>query len=183
VTGLPEKIVAVHEALQRAALPHAFGGARALAWCTGRARGTIDIDINVFVDADAAASVIGRLPPSVRRTRKDVEEARREGQVRLWWDNTPVDLFLNTTDFHRQAAERTRWERFMGHDVPFLSCNDLAAFKAYFNRTKDWADLEEMQAAGTLDVARVSASLIPYLGTDDPRIAKLAELTPARWPP
>jgi hypothetical protein len=179
VTGLPEKIVAVHEALRDASLPHAFGGALALAWCTGRARGTIDIDINVFVDADAGGDVIHRLPPQVRYSRKDLEDARREGQVRLWWDKTPVDLFLNTTEFHRQAAERTRWERFMGRDVPFLSCSDLAVFKAFFNRTKDWADLEEMQAAGTLDVAGVSAILIHYLGADDVRIAKLAALNAA----
>lgn len=33
-----------------------------------------------------------------------------------------------------------------------LSCADLAVFKAFFNRTKDWADLEEMRSAGTLDV-------------------------------
>ncbi len=48
--GLPEKIIAIHEHLAAAGLPHAFGGALALAWCTGRARGTIDIDVNVFVD-------------------------------------------------------------------------------------------------------------------------------------
>jgi len=29
-------------------------------------------------------------------------------------------------------------------------------FKAFFDRTKDWADLEEMQAAGTLDVEAVA---------------------------
>jgi hypothetical protein len=30
------------------------------------------------------------------------------------------------------------------------------------NRTKDWADLEEMRDAGTLDVARVIAVLVEY---------------------
>ena len=41
---LVERIVALHLALVKARLPHAFGGALALAWCTERARGTIDID-------------------------------------------------------------------------------------------------------------------------------------------
>ena len=50
MSGLPAKIVALHRALERAQLPHAFGGALALAWCTQRARGTIDIDVNVFVN-------------------------------------------------------------------------------------------------------------------------------------
>ena len=49
-------------------------------------------------------------------------------------------------------------------------------FKAFFNRTKDWADIEEMQSAGTLDVAEVSAVLIRYLGGDDERVARLASL-------
>ena len=45
-TSLADKIVAIHQALDAAQLPHAFGGALALAWCTQRARGTIDIDVN-----------------------------------------------------------------------------------------------------------------------------------------
>ena len=47
---LVDKILALHAALDDAEIPHAFGGALALAWCTERARGTIDIDLNVFVD-------------------------------------------------------------------------------------------------------------------------------------
>ena len=47
---------------------------------------------------------------------------------------------------------------------------------AFFNRTRDWADLEEMARAGTLQKERVQATLIGYLGTEDERITKLAEL-------
>jgi hypothetical protein len=50
-------------------------------------------------------------------------------------------------------------------------------FKAFFDRTKDWADLEEMAAAGTLDVDRVLGVLVRYLGTDDPRVERLRRLT------
>ena len=49
-------------------------------------------------------------------------------------------------------------------------------FKAFFNRTKDWADLEEMQAAGTLDLDRVVGVLVRYLGADDDRIERLLAL-------
>ncbi len=174
---LPEKIVALHEALDGAALPHAFGGALALAWCTGQARGTIDIDINVFAGVEQTDTVFAALPKAVRHSKQDLSVAKRDGQVRLWWDRTPVDLFLNTTEFHADVATRTRWESFAGHRIPFLSCNDIAVFKAFFNRTKDWADLEEMVAAGTLDTARVTAVLIDYLGVDDERIGKLQGLT------
>ena len=56
------KITALHAALDHAELPHAFGGALALAWCTERARGTIDIDVNVFVGAARSAEVFAALP-------------------------------------------------------------------------------------------------------------------------
>jgi hypothetical protein len=176
MTSLPEKIVQVHQALDAADLPYAFGGALALAWCTGRARGTIDIDINVFADTDSAKIVCNALPDAVKRTAADLKRLTRDAQVRLWWDRTPIDLFLNTTRFHHEAAGRRRWETFMNQRMPFLSCNDLAVFKAFFNRTKDWADLEEMLAAGTLDVSRVAEVMIEMLGADDERVGYLLAL-------
>ena len=175
--SLPEKIVSIDEALEEAGIPHAFGGALALAWCTQRARGTIDIDLNVFAGPDRAPEVFDALPGGVTWSEHDIELIERDGQVRLWWDSTPLDLFLNTTEYHAQVAGRARREQFMGRDVPFLSCTDLAVFKAFFNRTKDWADLEEMLAAGTLDVDRVVGVLVRYLGADDERVARLLALT------
>ncbi len=174
--GLPEKIVAVHDRLAAAGLAHAFGGALALAWCTGRARGTIDIDVNVFVGVDQAAAVLDALPDDVGQTPALLKTLRREGQVRLWWARTPVDLFLNSTDYHTAVAGRIRWESFMNRDLPFLACHDLAVFKAFFNRTKDWADLEEMVAADTIDTGAVAAVLIDLLGADDERVVRLTQL-------
>ena len=173
---LTEKIIALHEALATAGLPHAFGGALALAWCTRRARGTIDIDVNVFVGIDDQSRVFEALPDSVKITTRDKALLRKEGQVRVWWDQTPVDLFLNTTDFHQEVAGRVRTESFAGSRIPFLACVDIAVFKAFFNRTKDWADIEDMQAAGTLDVERVTDIIRRYLGDDDERIASLQAL-------
>jgi hypothetical protein len=176
VSGLPAKIAALHSAFERAKLPHAFGGALALAWCTQRARGTIDIDVNVFLGSDRAETVFRALPKGVRRSAKDLETVRRDGQVRLWWSEVPIDIFLNTTELHEGLADRTRWETFAGRRIPFLSCRDLAVFKAFFNRTKDWADLEEMHAAGTLDVAHLAGTLAASLGSDDERLARLLEI-------
>lgn len=104
-------------------------------------------------------------------------EAERDGQARVWWDATPVDVFLNTTEFHAQAATRARQEELGGRQLPFLGCTDLAVFKAFFNRTRDWADLEEMAAAGSLDVASVSSVLAEYLGKDVDRITRLRAIT------
>ena len=103
--SLPQRIVAIHVALEDAGIPHAFGGALALAWCTQQARGTIDIDCNVFVVPSTAPGVLDALPTGVVWGPKDVAAIERDGQVRLWWDRTPVDLFFNTTPFHEAMAE------------------------------------------------------------------------------
>lgn len=173
---LADKLLAVDHALDAADLPHAFGGALALAWCTNEVRATIDIDVNIFVPTDAAAEVLGALPKGVGHNDADRERLARDGQRRVWWDATPIDLFLNTTDFHQEVASRARREPFAGRMLPFLACSDLAVFKAFFDRTRDWADLEAMIAAGSLDATAVLGTLTLYLGGDDPRIARLRGL-------
>jgi hypothetical protein len=176
VTSLVGRIVDIHAALDTAGVPHAFGGALALAWCTARARGTIDIDVNVFVPFAEAAGALAALPSGVAITKANRADIARDGQTRLWWQTTPVDVFFNTTDFHVAAARRAHRQRFAGADVPFLSCRDLAVFKAFFDRTKDWADLEEMLAAGVLDTDAVLGTLVRYLGGDDHRVERLRAL-------
>ena len=170
------KLVALHKTLVAADLPHAFGGALALAWCTEAARATIDIDVNLFVDAELADEVFGALPSAVGTPAKALAELKRDTQIRLWWDTTPVDIFLNSTPFHEEVSQRVRWETLAGCHLPFLCCNDLAVFKAFFNRTKDWADIEEMHSAGTLDRRFVISVLSEYLGADDERVAQLQAL-------
>ena len=176
VSGLPSKMVAIHQSLAAAGIQHAFGGALALAWCTLQARGTIDLDINIFLGPEHSAETLAALPSGVVATDKDRGSLERDGQARLWWDSTPVDVFLNTTDFHEQVATRVRWEPFAGRRMPFLACQDLAVFKAFFNRTKDWADLEAMLAAGSLDIPAVVGVLAGLLGPDDDRIERLLAL-------
>jgi len=176
LSGLPAKIVAIDAALAAAGIPHAFGGALALAWCTERARGTIDIDINVFVDVGRASEVLAALPAGIAWSDADIATVEADGQVRLWWDGTPVDVFLNTTTFHAEVAQRIRTEQFGGAAIPFLSCTDLAVFKAFFNRSRDWADLEEMVEVGTIDADRALGVLVRYLGGSDERVGRLRRL-------
>lgn len=174
--GLPQKMLAIHEHLAEARIDHAFGGALALAWCTHQARGTIDLDVNIFVGPERTEDALAALPGSVAANDDDRTLLSRDGQARLWWGTTPVDVFLNTTGFHEGVAARVRWEPFAGVELPFLSCEDLAVFKAFFNRTRDWADLEAMREAGTLDVPVVAGVLAGFLGGDDGRLARLLAL-------
>jgi hypothetical protein len=175
VVPFPAKIVELHRSLRAAGLRYAFGGALALAWCTPDARGTIDIDVNVFItDVDR---VLAALPDGVHPTASQRSALVRDGQARLMWEGVPIDIFLSTTEFHDAASRRTHVESYGGEDdVPFLDCSDLAVFKAFFNRSKDWVDLEEMVAAGTLDGDRALGVLLRYLGGGDERIERLRRL-------
>lgn len=176
MTSIADKVVALHGALEAVGLPHAFGGALALAWCTRQPRGTSDIDLNVFVPTESAQAVLDALPDEVEWTGRHARLLERDGQARLLWDTTPVDLFLNTTEFHEAAMRRVALEPFEGRLIPFLACGDLAVFKASFDRRRDRADLEDMVVARAIDVDAVCAVLADYMGPDDERIVRLRAL-------
>ena len=53
---------------------------------------------------------------------------------------------------------------------------ELAIFKAWDGRTRDWADLEAMAERGTLDCQAVGAGLRAMVGDDDPRLTRLAQV-------
>jgi hypothetical protein len=171
--GIPDKMHRLHAALEDAGIPHAFGGALALAWCVAEVRATMDIDLNVFIAADRFAEALEALPKGVTWTDGDVATLRRDGQARLAWGRHPVDVFFNTTPFHEQAATRVRAEPLAGVELPFLDCADLAVFKAFFNRPRDWLDLDLMFETESIDVARVLGILTEYLGGSDHRVTRL----------
>ncbi len=170
---LAERIVALHDALTAADLPHAFGGAIALAYWTLDPRGTSDVDVNVFVPAPEAASALQALPPGLDVPDGTAEVIARDGQVRVFWDETPVDLFFDYAPVHADAALHARTVPFAGGRIPVLGPVELAVFKVMFDRTRHWADVEAMAAAGTLDRESVRASLATMLDPDDARFARL----------
>jgi hypothetical protein len=182
MSSLAEKVVAIDETLAAAGTPHAFGGALALAFHVAEPRGTRDIDINVFVPTDDAREVLASMPDDVQWTQQDIDEIDRNGQVRVFWDETPLDLFFVTHPFHENAATHVELVTFSGRSIPILAADDLAVFKAFFDRTKDWADIEAMIDAHALDVHVVLGWLVDLLGGDDHRIARLRNLSD-REPP
>src|SRR4029453_2371935 len=120
--------------------------------------------------------VLRALPREVHWVEDDRDRLRRDGQVRLWWDTTPVDLFLSTHSFHRRAGRRVRLEPFRDETLPFLACDDLAVFKVFFDRSRHWADLEKMIPARSFDIGALRATITELLGADDPRLARLGDL-------
>ena len=173
---LAERVVALHRALEDAGIPHAFGGAIALAYVTLNPRGTDDIDCNVFVPAEDPSPAIRALPVGVKRPRGLAARIARDGQVRLWWDGTPVDLFFDYEAIHAQAAKNARRVEFAGVELPVLGPVELVVFKVMFDRTQDWADVEAAMGAGTVDMRAVHAALATLLEPGDRRLERLADL-------
>ena len=170
---LAERIVDLHRALARGRMAHAFGGAIALAYWTRDPRGTSDIDLNVFISSAEPGRALKALPDGVARPDGTVETIVRDGQVRLWWDDTPVDLFFDYVPVHAEAAAHRRIVPFAGTRIPVLGPVELAVFKVMFDRTRDWADIEAMIGAGTLDIYAVRAALGAMLDDKDPRFVRL----------
>lgn len=173
---LAERLLAVHDALETAGLAHAFGGAIALAYCTEEPRGTRDLDVNVFVDPARASEALSALPDAVTVADTDVAKAETEGQVRVWWEDTPIGVFLDVHRFHAEVADEVRHVPFEGRTIPVLDCTALAVFKALFDRTKDWADIEEIVAAGALNTGQATVWLERLAGPDSPVLRRLRSL-------
>jgi len=178
--NLAQRITALADALDRSGLEYAFGGAIVLAFCVGEPRTTRDIDVNVFVAPEDARMVLDVLPESVTQTTFDCEQLIAEGQRRLNWQGTPLDIFLNVHDFHRSQAARTRRVPFADGTIPVLAPEALAVFKAMFDRPKDWVDIAEMVRFSGTDWAAVTSALNDLVGEDDPRSTRLRSLLLSR---
>jgi hypothetical protein len=178
--SLSEKVLLLEEGFRRRRIPHAFGGAIALAYYA-TPRATIDIDVNVFVTVDRADEVLGLLETLGAEPLRAQERAQleREEQVRVYWDATPVDLFFSYDALHESCLERRQRMPFGdGDSIHVLSAEDLLVFKALFARDKDWRDIEELAYAmgHDLDTAYARGWLERIAGDRDPRYQRLVGL-------
>lgn len=167
---LPEQVVLLHLAFEDAGLPHAFGGALALAYCTAEPRGTRDIDVNVFLSTAQVGQLVAALPAGVQVSDENVSALERDGQSRLWWGDTPVDVFLSNHSFHDRAEANRRYVPFSSIErLPILACDDLAVFKAFFARPKDAVDVATMVATGSVDIDVLSETVTLLMGDPSDR--------------
>jgi hypothetical protein len=181
--SLSEKLLLIEEGLTSRRIPHAFGGAIALAYYA-TPRATIDIDLNVFVPVSRADEVLDVLATlgSDPLTAEERERLQRDEQARLRWDGTPIDLFFAYDAFHDSCLERRRVVPFgEGDRIHVLSAEDLVVFKVMFDRGKDWRDIGELTyaLAGEIDAAYVQHWLDRILEPDDPRRERIRELLTA----
>ena len=178
MSELGDQLLAIHDGLDEAGIPHAIGGAIALGYCTLEPRGTRDVDVNVFVGPERARGVFAALPVGVEFSGVHLEQAEREGQVRLRWGITPVDLFLSVLPFHDHVAAYVRLVPFEGRTIPILDCTALTVFKAMFDRPRDWVDIEAMVEARAIDLDEAIRWVSEMAGADSAEAGKLAAFSP-----
>jgi hypothetical protein len=177
LSDLAPKIVSLHEMLDSAGVPHQFGGAIALAWYRNP-RATTDIDVNLTLPPAAAEPVLGLLGGlGVSVTPEDRAAIARDGQARLDWRGSYLDVFFATLDLHLEMAERARVVRFGPVEIPILAPEDLIICKAIFDRPKDWLDIEEILRWGTeVDAALTLSWVGEILGPEAEQYTRLAGL-------
>jgi hypothetical protein len=171
---LAERVRAIDDALGQ--IPHGFGGALALAYYA-EPRATIDIDLNVFVPTERFADVAGPIAALGAPIDDPSTEmiARRDGQVRVMWDRTPIDLFFSYDAFHDAAAAALRRVPFADATISILGADHLMVCKVIYNRPRDWVDIEAMLVAGAdVNAAEVLRWVARIAGDEDPRYERTA---------
>jgi hypothetical protein len=162
----------IADALEAAGLPHAIGGALALA-IAGVPRGTADVDVNVFVSEEGVPGVISVLAQLGIEIDVAAATARaaRDGMFVGRWDGMRIDVFLPSIPFaHEAERTRIRITDDTGWSGWFLSAEALAVFKVLFFRGKDLVDLERLIAVRPeLDCAYVRRWVVDMMGVDDER--------------
>lgn len=177
-----ERTVQLHQLLDEAAVPHAVGGALALAYHVDEPRATRDIALNVQVDAEHPEPLFRLLPHDVPWSAEDVRRVIETGQVRLLWPHPdgdppiPLDLFFPQHALHDGIVDRGVDVVMLDTVVRIVSATDLTVLKALFDRRKDWADIEELLRSGAVDLQEVRRWLTDIVGADDRRLRTLQEV-------
>ncbi len=173
---LAEKVVSIHRQLEAAKIPHAIGGALALAYYA-EPRATVHVDVNVFASTARWPDVSATLEAIGVDVSADSVALERDEQVRLWWGRNAVDLFFFYDELHAEMAKRSRRVPFGDTTPQILSPEHLTVCKAMFDRAKDWLDIEQiLVATDPIELEEIEAHLTRMVGPSDPRIAKLEEI-------
>lgn len=185
--GAAEAGQRIADALERAGVSYAIGGALALA-VAGVPRGTLDVDVNVFATderLDEVFDALASLGIEIDRP-VAVDQARRDGMFVGRWDGMRIDVFLPSIPFsHEAEATRIRVSDATGWSGWFLSAEAVAIFKLLFFRGKDVVDLERLVAVARddLDGAYVRRWIVEMMGESDERVRTWDDLVDRFGPP
>lgn len=153
--GFPQEGVrALHRRLEEGGIPHAFGGALALAHYA-QPRETVDIDVNVFVPVERWPEVRDALAPLGIGVEGGEEQLAREGQIKLKWDENPVHLFFSCDPLHEEMERRVRTVPCAGGTIPLVAPEHLVIRKTILGSPKDLQDIEQILASCPTDMDEV----------------------------
>jgi hypothetical protein len=164
---------------------YALGGAFAYGvWAIPR--GTLDVDVNVFVPPERLPDVMDALVDEGAEVDRDtaLKRAEAEGMFEAWVGPIRIDVFVPSIPYSWEAARRRRSVTIAGRSCDVLSPESLAVFKLLFFRPKDLVDLERLVAVqgDALDDADVRRAVVEMLGEDDPRVREWDRIVAAAHP-
>jgi predicted nucleotidyltransferase len=136
MTGtLIDALVAVHEILEGAGIPHALCGGLAANLYREEVRATSDVDLAIAVGPARITQLVDTLAGAGWRAES---YWRTVEQLRLTHDDLPrVDLLIATTDFERAAIDRATPAQIEGRSIHVLTAEDLIVFKLVAGRARD----------------------------------------------
>lgn len=160
-------------------LPYALGGAIALGYW-GQPRGTLDVDLTLFVDAAKPSEAIWSLQQigCEFQTSLALASFQQHGFAQVAIDGVRVDVFLPTIEFYSAAKQRIQSVLLGDQPIRIWDAETLCVFKMMFFRRKDLADVEQiLRTQGTnFDADWTRSQLSTIYGARDPRLASLDEL-------
>ena len=158
---------------------YAVGGAIALGYW-GTPRGTVDVDLTVYLPADKPSDCTWLLQDigCELSAAEAVQSLRENGFCRVSYAGMRVDVFLPTVPFYEAARVRRKPAALAGQPVMIWDAESLTVFKMMFFRRKDLADVEQILRAqgASLDRVWVREQLAEMYGAGDPRLAAWDDL-------
>ena len=172
----PELACRLAELFDEHGISYAVGGSLALGF-HAEPRGTIDVDMNVFIAVDreldrllAVLQTVGFVPDGPVSTIR--RQAREDAQFRGYIGGVRLDVFVPSIAYYAELSERRRRVVLAGRPIWILGPEDLVVLKMMFLRFKDLADVEAMarNMGDSLDRDFVCRKLAELAGADDGRI-------------
>lgn len=152
---LTDALLAVHDILDAAGVPHALCGGLAANLYRDEVRATSDVDLAVAV---GPARLVDLARTFARSGWKAEPYWRRGQQLRLSRRGLPrVDCLIATTDFERAAVDRSVTVEIEGHPLRVLTAEDLIVYKLIAGRARDY------EAVAAIINARGSRLDIDYI--------------------
>jgi hypothetical protein len=160
-------------------LEYAFGDALALGFWAAP-RGTLDVDLTLFVSADEPEECVSILENAQCDASRSaaIMSLREHGICHITYHGFQLDVFVPTISFYETAKHRRKSVRLSGTKVMIWDAETLCVFKMMFFRLKDLADVEQIvQVQGdNLDRQFVLDQITSIHGRRDPRVARWREL-------